>query len=189
MSSASQLQIQLLTTQNQALQCLLEKKPSPNLLPLQPSSQPPPILTTSQSSRCSTLPVDVGCNDLTHSDGIDLRLQKLNEFLSENSTEAESEIPPVSQEEIDTLNKAFRLDNDLVNTVKLKQLPEKLAKRFSSKQGSDLIYKLAVAVQKKKDGISDERYLYKPKFCFRHAHAYAHNFSTHTQCSINRTLM
>ena len=72
LSSASQSQIQLLTTQNQALQCLLEKKPSPNLLPLQPSSQPPPILTTSPSSRSLTFPVDAGCNDSTHSDGIDL---------------------------------------------------------------------------------------------------------------------
>ena len=61
-ASASQSQIQLLTTQNQALQRLLEKKPSPNLLPSQPSSQPPPILTTSSPSRSrsSTLPVDAG---------------------------------------------------------------------------------------------------------------------------------
>ena len=79
LSSASQSQIQLLTTQNQALEHLLEKKPSPNLLPFQPSSQPPPILTTSPSSSSLTLPADVGCNDFSHSDGIDLRLQKLTE--------------------------------------------------------------------------------------------------------------
>ena len=99
LSSASQSQIQLLTTQNQALQHLLERKPLLNLLPLQPSSQLPIILTTSPSSRSPTLPVDAGCNDSSHSDGIhDLQLQSFNEFLLENRTEDDSEILPVSQD-------------------------------------------------------------------------------------------
>ena len=123
------------------------------------------------------IPPQPNANPISFSPSVEARLRNINDYIQANIQPAPQSEPetPVTQAELDALTAVFKSGKDKVNKALLKQqcdklsvgFPAKLANSISADQVKNLIYKVAVAIQKKPNSNLDQRYLYVPVFWFK----------------------
>ena len=146
LAAVSKSQVEFFTTQNQALQNLLQSKPSPQHIPQSSPQQNVPTdldFATSNSAPAA--------NSTTPELG--KVLENLNQFIaSVPSVNEDKEVSLVSQQELDLLTSVFTVGKGQVDSQLLKRhcekaqiaFPAKLSRQITSWQVKDLIYSLAL---------------------------------------------
>ena len=144
LAAVSKSQVEFFTTQNQALQNLLQSKPSPQHIP----QSSPHVPTNLDFATSNSAPA---ANSTTPELG--KVLENLNQFIaSVPSVNEDKEVPLVSQQELDLLTSVFTVGKGQVDSQLLKRhcekaqiaFPAKLSRQITSWQVKDLIYSLAL---------------------------------------------
>ena len=112
LAAVSKSQVEFFTTQNQALQNLLQSKPSPQHIPQ--SSPQQNVLTNLEFATSNSAPA---ANSTTPDLELGEVLENLNHFIaSVPSVNDDKEIPLVSQQELDLLTSVFTVGKEQVDS-------------------------------------------------------------------------